>query len=154
MSLPLSRLMDLIIMDMIIVLITTYTLLHVYLSIWMFLTSLIICNRRIPLEDHLRCTKEKIYLEKVKRHLMKMWQYATSGLYKLRRCTYIWILQGMHDILCYVSPIILNGKVSPKVWWMFLSQMVLAYIWKWFAFMFLMMKWCTWYWTFWSWRTS
>lgn len=38
---------------------------------------------------------------------------------KWKRCTSILILQGMHDILfqCYVSVVIFNGKVSPKVWW-------------------------------------
>lgn len=91
--------------------------------------------------------REELASTKVKRRLMKRWQSATSCLCKIRRCTCICILQGMHGILfqCYVSTVMLDGKVSPKAWWECLLHKWLMHM-KLIGFMVVMMKWCTWYW--------
>lgn len=52
--------------------------------------------------------------------------------FQIRIYTCIWILQGIDDALfqCYILVAISDGKVSPKVWWISLSQMAHACIWS------------------------
>jgi len=48
---------------------------------------------------------------------MKRWISATSYLCQMKRCTHIWILQGIHGVLfqCYVPAVILEiPKVSEE----------------------------------------